>query len=419
MVGGPIWNSGTGTFDEGQGLLIEDGRILAVAPVDELPKDADVRVLEVDGAHVLPGLIDCHFHLISRTDTEATIDLVTQSVAEGVMSAGRILEAGVTTVRDPGCKHRGIYTLRRLISEGKVRGPRAFVSGPNPTGNGAPKDWRNLFVDGVEAMRSAVRQERRAGADFIKLILSRTAPESDFTFVLRYLTDEEIEAAISEAHLLGVRTSAHCEGIEPARAAVKAGIDCLEHALSLDDELAELMAEQGTAYVPTRWVFLTDNELSWGDIGPDQAPAYRERIEEEHDRALDAALRAGVLIGAGTDSLDVVPTKDVLVRELEALAAAGMTHRAVVDAATINAARIIGQEASIGSLEPGKWADVIAVDGNPLEDLRALTRPTVVMKGGSAEVDLRDNREEAEEVWAAFEVPPLADEGTGRGHWLI
>ena len=419
VVGGPIWDSAAGTFQDGHAIVVEEGRITAVEPMADLPQDPAPDVIDVGGAHVLPGLIDCHFHLISRTDTEATIDLVTESVAEGVMSAARILEAGVTTVRDPGCKHRGIYTLRRLISEGRVRGPRAFVSGPNPTGNGAPKDWRNLFVDGVEAMRSAVRQERRAGADFIKLILSRTAPESDFTFVLRYLTDAEIEAAISEAHLLGVRTSAHCEGIEPARAAVRAGIDCLEHALSLDDELAEQMAEQGTAYVPTRWVFLTDNELGWGDIGPSQAEAYRERIEQEHDRALDAALRAGVLIGAGTDSLDVVPTKDVLVRELEALVAAGMSHRAVLDAATINAARIIGHEATIGSLEAGKWADLIAVDGNPLEDLRALNRPTVVMKGGAVEVDLRADRAEAEEVWAAFGVPPFADEGTGRGHWLI
>jgi imidazolonepropionase-like amidohydrolase len=419
VVGGPLWNTSSGAFEEGMGVLVDSGRIAAVARAADLPADDSVLTIDVAGGHVIPGLIDCHYHLISRTDTDATVDLITESVVEGVMSAARILEAGVTSVRDPGCKHRGIYTLRRLIEEGKIRGPRAFVSGPNPTGNSAPKDWRNLFVDGVEAMRSAVRQEWRAGADFIKLILSRTSPESEFTFVLRYLTDAEIEAAISEAHLLGVRTSAHCEGISAARAAVNAGIDCLEHALSLDAELAAQMAEQGTAYVPTRWVFLTENELKWGDIGPAHAEMYRERIEEEHRRALEVALREGVLIGAGTDSLDVVPTKDVLVCELEALVAGGMTHRAVLDAATINAASIMGREKDVGSLEEGKFADLVTVDGDPMEDLRALARPTFVMKGGIVEVDLRGDRQEAERVWRAFPEPPLADEGTGRGHWLI
>jgi imidazolonepropionase-like amidohydrolase len=419
VVGGAVWSTEMARFEEDRVVLIEGGVIESVGSTAKIQPNADGgTIIDVAGAHVIPGMVDCHYHLISRTAKDATIDLITESVIEGVMSAGRVLEAGVTTVRDPGSKHRGIYTLRRLMNEGKVKGPRAFVSGPNPTGTAAPQEWRNLFVDGVEGMRSAVRQELLAGADFIKIILSRTTPESNFTVVRRYLTDEEIAVACSEAHLLGARVTSHCEGIEAARAAVKAGMDCMEHALNVDDELATQMADQGTFYVPTMWVFLTEPTLEFGDIRPDQVDIYRNSIEAEHQRSFERTLRSGVVMGAGTDSIDVVPSKDVLVRELEALVAAGMTKTDALQTATINGARVIGQERRVGSLEPGRHADVVAVDGNPIEDLRALARPLLVLKGGDVVVNLLDDRAQAMATWSEFTQRPMANEGLGRGHWL-
>jgi imidazolonepropionase-like amidohydrolase len=236
--------------------------------------------------------------------------------------------------------------------------------------------------------------------------------------VARFLTDEEIEAAVSEAHRLDRRVSAHCEGFEAARAAVRAGIDCLEHALSLDDALVAEMKERGTAYVPTMWVFLAETEELFGDISAAERPIYEERIEKPHQDAFEAAMRGGLLIGAGTDSLDVVPTQDVLVRELEAMAAGGMERTEVINAATINGARIIGIEDSTGSLTAGKWADVIAVDGDPSKQLRALARPLLVIKGGDVVVDLRAD-DDAEAAWEQFSVPPFEREGIGRGHWSL
>lgn len=420
IEGGPVWNTQTAAFEDGLTIVVENRRIRALEKTANLADErGNSDTIDVHGAHLVPGLIDCHFHLISRTDYDATIDLITESVVEGVLSAHRTLEAGVTTVRDPGCKHRGIYTLRRLIREDKIKGPRAFVAGPNPAGTGAPADWRNVFVDGPQEMRRAVREEIRAGADFIKIILSRTLPEKDFKFVARYLTDEEIEVAVSEAHLLGVRTSSHCEGIEAARAAVRAGMDCLEHALSIDDELARRMADQGTGYVPTMWVFLASTSLESGDLDPDQVELYRNTVEAEHQRSLERAMSAGIVIGAGTDSLDCVPPQDLMVRELEALVAGGMSKGDALQAGTINGARIIGQEDRFGSLEPGRFADIVAVDGNPLDDLRALARPLLVLKEGSPAVNLLRVREQAAEFWSQFTETPLAEERIGTGHWLV
>jgi imidazolonepropionase-like amidohydrolase len=408
IFGGPIWNTEASQFEDGRLLVIQGDRIESVESIGELPTgDASARLLNVSGAHVVPGLIDLHFHLISRTAFDANIDLIADGMIEGVLSAKRTLEAGVTTVRDMGTKHRGIHTLKRAINEGKIQGPRAFVAGPNPTGSGAPPGWRNVFADGPEGFRRAVRQEWRAGSDFIKMVLSHAAQESEFAVVLRYMTDEEIRAAVSEAHALGIRTGCHCEGIDAARAAVNAGMDCLDHAHHLDEELTRQMADQGTGYVPTLWCYRLESQLAWGYLDAEYADVYRVKIEAEHRRSFERALAAGVLIGTGSDSIDWLPPQDVTVREIEALVEYGMTKSQALDAATINAARIIGQEREFGSLSQGKLADVLVVDGDPLEDLRALARPLMVMKAGKVALDVLHERENAIQFWTEFTRTPV------------
>jgi imidazolonepropionase-like amidohydrolase len=400
LRGGPIMDVEAGRMLADHILVLAGGRITAVAGTGELPSESDAHVVDVAGRTILPGLIDSHFHLMSRSAVEADAEFVTTSTVDGLLTARRAIEAGVTTVRDPGCKHRGIHALKREIAAGRVPGPRTFAAGPNVVGSGAPVDWRNVFADGVDEVRKVVRLERLAGADFIKLVLSHTTGASRWTTCIRYLTDEEIEAAVSEAHLLGARTGCHCEGLPAARGAVRAGMDVIDHGLALDDELVAAMVDRGTFYVPTLWAFSSNTHLNYvGTIREDQYPDYEERIGRVHRESVQRAMAAGLTIGAGSDPIHWVPACDVLVREIEALVAAGMSPADAIRAATLNGATIIGVEDQLGSLAPGKAADVIVVDGDPLQDLRALARPALVIKAGTVMLDLLDDAPAAERHW--------------------
>lgn len=384
-----MFDVGSGRFIEDQMLVVERQRIVGVAPVSELPDESDARTIDVAGRHVLPGLIDSHFHLMSRSQPEISDDRVTLSAIEGVQTARQAIEAGVTTVRDPGCKHRGIYALREEIASGRVVGPRAMVAGPNVTGSHAAAEWRNAFADGPDEVRKVVRKAILAGADFVKLVLSHEPPERGWSVLVRYLTDEEIAAAVSEAHALDRRVGCHCEGLEPARAAVDAGMDCIDHGTVIDEELAQRMAERGTALVPTLWAYSTRTQVGWGVFDRVESARYEEAFLAEHRASFRYALEAGVMIGAGSDSIVEIPETDATVCELEALRDAGMAPVDVLRAGTINGATILGIEEETGSLDAGKRADVIAVDGNPLDDLRVLERPSLVVKDGNALVDAR------------------------------
>lgn len=399
VLGGPILDSDARAFIDNHMVVVEDGRFTGIESVSQLPSDART-VIDVRGASILPGLIDSHFHLMSRSGVEADAKLIATSVVDGVITARRAIESGVTTVRDPGCKHRGIHAFRDEIASGRVLGPRAFTAGPNIVGRGAPVDWRNHFADGVDEVRRAVREERLGGADLIKLVLSHTTGDSDWTTCLRYLNDEEIATAVSEAHLLGARVGCHCEGIDAARAAVNAGIDVIDHGLTLDDGLVAQMAEQGTYYVPTLWAFSTKTHLTVGKTIPeDRAAIYEERIARVHRESVQRAMAAGVKIAAGSDPIHWIPARDVMVCELEALVDAGMTKIDALLAATAVSAEAIG-DPRLGSIRPGNFADLVVVDGDPATELRALARPRMVMKDGNVVVDLLHDDHAAQALWA-------------------
>ncbi|WP_320670125.1 amidohydrolase family protein [Patulibacter defluvii] len=410
--GGPVLDARTGSFHDGVAVVIEQGRVVELLRDGAVPGgDGDARVIDVAGRHVLPGLIDAHCHLMSRSGVEADAELVTKSVVDGVLVARRAIEAGVTTVRDPGCKHRGIYELRREIAAGRVLGPRTFAAGPNVVGSGAPVDWRNVFADGPDEVRKVVRKEVLAGADFVKLVLSHTTGASRWRTCLRYMTDEEIAVAVSEAHALGVRTGCHCEGLEAARAAVEAGMDVIDHGTWLDEALVARMAEQGTVLVPTLWAFSAATHHGYnGTISDAQLPDFAERMSDVHRASVQRAMAAGVTIAAGTDPIHWVPAMDLMVREAETLTAAGMGRPDVLRAVTRNGAIALGREDELGALEPGCRGDVLVVDGDPASDLRALARPVLVVKDGQPLIDLLDDRAAAERHWAAIAEPqPLSD----------
>ena len=329
---------------------------------------------------LLPGLVDAHRHMIGASAVEVTPDLIAYGAITGVRVAQETLSAGITTVRDPGCKHAGIFALKQAIAAELIPGPVIYASGPNPTGRAAPSAWRNRYVSGPWEMRQAVRELAHDGADWIKLVVSQATSESHWRCFIRYLTDSEIRAAVDEAHALGMKISAHTEGLDAARSLIDAGADALEHASYLDEESVQRMAEQGMFLVPTLWLFTHNYDSS--KMTPTLLGAYR-RYQDGHSESFQRALQAGVKIAAGTDAVTPLPPADCLVIELELMQNYGMERAAALRAATTGGAGVLGLSQHLGQLKAGYQADVIAVNGNPLADLRALTQVDLVMQRGN------------------------------------
>lgn len=333
-------------------------------------------VVDLDGRSLIPGLIDSHFHLVSRSASSMDDSLVYAGMLEGAVAAVTRLAGGVTSVRDCGCRHHGIHHLRRAVDSAMLPGPTAVVAGRNPTTSRAPKHWRNVVADGPEGMATAVAGEVAAGADFVKLILSHAEDPADWADVARYMDDDELSAAVATAKAAGVRTGVHCEGWEEARRAVAVGVDVLDHAPLVDPETASEMAGRGVVYVPTLWAFSDDSGLD-----PDTAVAARS-WQAEHRASVVRTRAAGVCIAAGSDAAGALPPHDVLVDELRCLVDAGLSNADALRAATTGGAAATGQSGRVGLIAAGCRADLVVVEGDPLVDLDPLRSPSLVVARG-------------------------------------
>jgi imidazolonepropionase-like amidohydrolase len=367
---------------------VEHGRITAIGTgAAPAPIGGETR-LDLAGAYVNPGLIDSHFHLISRSAAVVDDDLIALGMIEGTVNAAERIAAGVTAVRDCGCRHRGIYPLTRAINAGLVRGPRAYVAGTNPTGPDAPGHWRNVVARNADELRAVIRQQVDDGADWVKLILAHAESPTDWSAVTRYLTDDEIAAGIDEAHRLGVKIGCHCEGWDVAAIAVRSGMDALDHAPLVSDTVAAEMATRGTVYIPTVWAFS-------GDAGVDLdalSEADRKSLlhwQDEHRASVARAHAAGVIIAAGSDAEGSLPVRDVLVQEMLVLAECGLSPVEVLAAATRNGAGLIGHGNDLGVIKPGALADLVVVSSNPFDDLRVFADPLLVIARGAVARDSR------------------------------
>jgi imidazolonepropionase-like amidohydrolase len=381
-------------------VLIEGDQIKSAGAGVAIPPGAEV--IDLSGATVLPGLIDCHTHLLSNfdgaigEDRNMLLTVAQMSTAKrallGAAMAGEDLEAGITTVRDLGNSGlNGDVALRDAINAGWVKGPRMIVSTRALSAAGgqfgaiqpeAQKiiDQEYAVISGVEEARRAVRQALYDGADCIKVIVN-TYP--------RIVSLEEMKAIVEEAHRVGKKVAAHATGDMSIRIAVEAGVDSIEHAYVVSDELLKMMAEKRIFLVPTDGPFETYVDLF--ARGPskeerDQSEAQLKSFVTRSRKRLERAVKAGVPIAAGSDMYYQLPGKSrgqASVLMLRAYAESGMTPMQVIKAATANAAQLLGWQSRVGSIEANRFADIIAVQGDPLKDITELERVRFVMKGGT------------------------------------
>jgi imidazolonepropionase-like amidohydrolase len=379
-------------------VLIEGKKIKAVGQGDgAIPSGA--QVVDLRPLVGLPGLVDVHTHMsfywdrAPGTNPWAGLESVSTPVLVFLAqeNARRTLEAGVTTVRDLGGVNYADIAMRDLILRGAMPGPRMFVAGaglhissyPIPAGSSQPDPGR---ADGVAGVLYAARQQLAAGADWIKMYGS-TGSDQDVTGFQTFTLDE-MRAAVTVAHQAGKRIAIHSYGPDGARDAVAAGADSVEHATDMDDATIAAMARTGVFYVPTvdhnRYYVDHRDEFGYGEDVVQRLNDYRRR----NLATLRKAVKAGVKIAMGSDAVFTGFGENA--RELEAFVEAGMSPEAALRCATVNGAALLGVGSELGAVVPGFEADLVAVDGDPLQDIQAVTRRVVwVMKDGAVVVDRR------------------------------
>jgi imidazolonepropionase-like amidohydrolase len=379
-------------------IIVEDGRIAQVAEGYLTPTESD-RLIRLTEHTVMPGLMDMHTHLMSQHSKDSYTERFFMDQAEyalrSTMYARATLMAGFTTVRDLGDNGVNSIALRKAISQGWVPGPRIFTSGKSLATTGGHADPTNALrgdyrrdagtlegvINGADDARKAVRQRYKDGADLIKLtatggVLSLAASGHNPQF-----TDEELAVVVATARDYNMIVAVHAHGTEGIRRAVLAGVDSIEHGTFMTDETIELMKQKGTYWVPTlvagEWV--TEKAKEPGYF-PEIVRPKAAAIGPEAQRTFARAQAIGVKIAFGTDT-GVSPHGENA-REFELMVAGGMAPMRAIQAATIEAARLLKIEDRLGTVEPKKIADIVAVSGNPLDDIHLMRGVVFVMKDG-------------------------------------
>ncbi len=395
-----------GAVAENQSVVIKDGKVSAIIPgyidagsVGATAEDS-VTIHDLKNMFVLPGLIDGHVHITSENNPKGRLQRAEMSEADlaiaGAGFARTTLMAGFTTVRDVGASSsEAIFALREGVTHGDVIGPRIFAAGAiiSVTGGhgdgsqGYRDDVAHLLhsagvCDGADECRKSVREQVRRGADHIKLtatagVLSNTAAGLEQQFF-----EDELEAIMDSAHAMGRKVTAHAHGVNGINAALRAGVDSIEHGTYLDNESIRLFKRNDAYLVPTLLAGLTVAE--WAkDPNSFLLPPQRAKAAEVGPKMLDMARRAhngGVKIAFGTDS--GVSKHGENAREFALLVEAGLTPMQAIYAATVAGADNLGKSESLGTLGPGKFGDVVAVEGDPLQDITELEDIDFVMKEG-------------------------------------
>jgi imidazolonepropionase-like amidohydrolase len=382
----------TGKLLSDQTLVIEDGKIVSAGASPDTKAPADAARIDLANATLLPGLIDAHTHLTMdpKFGYERLGVSIPREALIGAKNARLTLEAGFTTVRNVGADGYSDVALRDAINAGDVPGPRMLVSGPALSITGGHCD-NNLLpyeyhatgygvADGIAAVQHKVRENIKYGSDLIKVCATGgVLSKGDDPQASQYTLDE-MKAIVADAHRLGRKVAAHAHGAQGILWASQAGVDSIEHGSYIDDAGIAEMKKNGTYLVPTLYLgdwFLENAEKSHVPdflLGKAKAvmPAARKNIAH--------AFASGVKVAFGTDA--AVYPHGLNAHEFAVMVKLGLTPLQAIQAATVNAADLLGWSGKVGSLEPGAWADIVAVDGDPLKDVTTLERVKFVMKGG-------------------------------------
>jgi imidazolonepropionase-like amidohydrolase len=375
-----------------QTLVGEDGKIVSSGASADAKTPPDAVRIELPNATVLPGFIDAHTHITMdpKFGYETLAISAPRQALIGAKNARTTLLAGFTTVRNVGASDFADVALRDAINAGDVPGPRMLVSGPPLSITGGHCDNNMLpfeyhatsdgVADGIAAVQHKVRENIKYGADLIKvcatggvLSLGDNPQHSQYTL-------EEMKAIVGDAHRLGRKVAAHAHGAEGIRWAAEAGVDSVEHGSYIDDAGIAAMKEHGTYLVPT--LYLGDWMINNAGLTRLPAPllAKAKEVIPAARKNIAHAFAAGVKVALGTDA--AVYPHGLNAHEFETMVKLGLTPLQSIQAGTLNAADLLGWSGKVGTLEPGAWADIVAVDGDPLKDITTLQRVKFVMKGG-------------------------------------
>jgi imidazolonepropionase-like amidohydrolase len=373
-----------------RGLLVEDGRVAWTGAHARAPKDArGAAPLPLDGAFVTPGLFDCHVHLCFDGEADFLAEgRVSEATAalKAARNAERHLASGVTTVRDLGSMGSVAVDVGRAIEDGRVLGARVIASGRALTITGG-HGWNSFAeqVDGAHGVRTGVRRQVRSGARSIKIVATGGVLTPGVTLDFVSFTDDELAAAVDEAHRWNLPIAAHAHGEEGILRAAKAGVDSIEHGSVASAATMRVLAERGTYHVPTFGAHagIVDH--------PDDVASYviekGRQIFEAAKTTFANAIKAGVRHATGTDSGTPFNRHGETPRELVRMVDYGMQPARALLSATANAATLCRVADRFGTLEPGKVADLVAYAESPLDDIRAVLSPALVVKDGAIVVD--------------------------------
>lgn len=380
---------GNGSVIKKGAIVVEGSSIAYVGSAQRMPISKKDTVIDLGGKTLLPGLIDCHVHLCLDGSPDPMTRLLGESLPMVTLKMARharlTLEAGVTTIRDLGGRDYVDIAIRDGIATGLIPGPRMLCSGRAICMTGGHGWQFGREADGVDGVREAVREQLRAGVDVVKLmatggILTKGVEPGSTQYSL-----EELMAGVEEAKKAGRRTATHAQGTEGIKNAIWAGIDSIEHGIFLDEEAVELMKERNVYFIPTLNAPYQIVKAGTKKGVPAFAVEKSKAVVSAHLESVRRAHKAAIPIAMGTDAGTPFNRHGENVMELELLTRVGMTPMEAIMAGTKVASEVLGLEKWLGTLESGKRADLIVVDGDPLEDIALLQdkeRMKAVMKEG-------------------------------------
>ncbi len=386
LVDGTVVAIDGGAARQNAVVLIEGDRISQVGAAGTVTVPANAKVISLKGKWLIPGLMNMHVHLGLRLPGAAGAELVNESDREQVLrmasNARLSLLSGTTTLRLVGEDHGNDFVLRTAIERGEVIGPRLKTAGGVIVPTGGHGDTE---ADGPYGLAKVTREQIKQGADWIKIAISGGIADSHGSISAAPMTDEELKTLIEVAHRNGIKVTAHNGSSVAAHQAMQFGIDGFEHGYHLDESVLKEMKAKGVWLVPTIVVSQPGAREFYKKIGsPDWYLARVDSTGKDHWAMLQNAIKLGVNIALGTDQFPFEPNggTTATVAEAELYVKAGMTPLQALQSATTQSARMLGVEGDLGRIQPGKYADIVAVEADPTKDISALRTIDFVMKGG-------------------------------------